>query len=88
MAELATLPPLPDQKTKGWEFTDLSKLDLDAYEPGSASPSIGSAEGATVMPLAEAVDSHPELVEGRLGALVPATTRSSPATRRAGATAC
>ncbi len=71
MAELATLPPLPDQKTKGWEFTDLSELDLDAYEPGSANPSIGSAEGATVMPLAEAIGSDPELVEGRLGALVP-----------------
>ncbi len=71
MAELATLPPLPDQKTKGWEFTDLSDLDLDAYEPASASPSIGAAEGATVLPLAEAAESHPELVEGRLGALAP-----------------
>ncbi len=71
MAELATLPPLPDQKTKGWEFTDLSDLDLDAYEPASASSSIGAADGATVLPLAEAADSHPELVEGRLGALVP-----------------
>ncbi len=71
MAELATLPPLPDQKTKGWEFTDLSKLDLDAYEAGSANPSIGTADGATVLPLAEALDSHRELVEGRLGALAP-----------------
>ncbi|MGC1851587.1 MAG: Fe-S cluster assembly protein SufD [Solirubrobacterales bacterium] len=71
MAELATLPPLPDQKAKGWEFTDLSSLDLDAYEPGSASASIGTIEGATVLPLAEAVDSRPELVEGRLGALAP-----------------
>jgi Fe-S cluster assembly protein SufD len=24
-------PPLPTQKTRGWEFTDLSELDLDAY---------------------------------------------------------
>jgi Fe-S cluster assembly protein SufD len=24
-------PPLPTQKTPGWEFTDLSELDLDAY---------------------------------------------------------
>ncbi|HSR93964.1 MAG TPA: Fe-S cluster assembly protein SufD [Solirubrobacterales bacterium] len=71
MAELATLPPLPDQKTKGWEFTDLSDLDLDAYEPASASPSIGSAGGATVLPLAEAVESRQELTEGKLGALVP-----------------
>jgi Fe-S cluster assembly protein SufD len=71
LAELATLPPLPDQKTKGWEFTDLSSLDLDAYEPASVSASIGAADGATVLPLGEAVDSHPELVEGRLGTLVP-----------------
>ena len=71
MAELATFPPLPDQKAKGWEFTDLSSLNLDAYEPAPAGPSIGLVEGATVVPLAEAVDSHPELVEGRLGTLVP-----------------
>jgi Fe-S cluster assembly protein SufD len=68
----ATLPPLPDQKAKGWEFTDLSDLDLDAYEPGPANASIGAAEGATVLPLAEAAESYPELVEGRLGALAPA----------------
>ena len=72
MAEAtATLPPLPDQKTKGWEFTDLSQLDLDAYEPASAAVTIAAADGATVLSLAEAVDSHPELVEGRLGALAP-----------------
>ncbi len=72
MAEVATLPPLPDQKTKGWEFTDLSGLDLDSYESGSAEASIGRVEGATVLPLAEAFESHPELVEERLGALAPA----------------
>jgi Fe-S cluster assembly protein SufD len=72
LAELATLPPLPDQKAKGWEFTDLSRLDLDSYEAGSASASIGGAEGATVVSLAAAAESHPDLVEGRLGALAPA----------------
>jgi Fe-S cluster assembly protein SufD len=71
LAELATLPPLPDQKAKGWEFTDLSDLDLDAYEPASAGAAISAADGATVLPLAEAVESHPELTEGRLGALAP-----------------
>jgi Fe-S cluster assembly protein SufD len=70
--QVLALPPLPDQKTKGWEFTDLSNLDLDAYEPASAKASIGGAEGAIVLPLAEAVESHAELVEGRLGALAPA----------------
>jgi Fe-S cluster assembly protein SufD len=72
MTEQITLPPLPDQKAKGWEFTDLSSLDLDAYEIGSVNPSIEGGDGATVMSLAEAVESHPELVEGRLGALAPA----------------
>lgn len=72
MAETATLPPLPDQKAKGWEFTDLSQLDLDAYEPGHATPTIAGGEGATVLPLAATVESHAGLVEGRLGALAPA----------------
>jgi len=72
LAELATLPPLPDQKAKGWEFTDLSGLDLDTYETGSPKASIERVEGAAVLPLAEAVESHPELVEGQLGALAPA----------------
>lgn len=71
MAELATLPPLPDQKTKGWEFTDLSELDLDAYEPGSVDVALPGVDGATVLPLAEAIESHPQLLEGRLGALAP-----------------
>jgi len=71
LAEVATLPPLPDQRTKGWEFTDLSGLDLDSYEPGSAQASIEPAAGAVVLPLKEALESRPELVEGRLGSLAP-----------------
>src|SRR4051794_11433963 len=66
----ATLPPLPDQKTKGWEFTDISALDFDAYEATEAVPVIAGGAGATVLDLAEAADSHPDLV-GRLGTLVP-----------------
>ena len=31
MADAGAAPPLPTQKTRGWEFTDLSGLDLDAY---------------------------------------------------------
>jgi Fe-S cluster assembly protein SufD len=68
---LATLPPLPDQKAKGWEFTDLSQLDLDAYDPAPLSATLGAADGATVLPLSDAVGSRPELVEGRLYALAP-----------------
>jgi Fe-S cluster assembly protein SufD len=71
LADAVTLPPLPDQKAKGWEFTDLSALDLDAYEPGGTDATIDGGAGATVLPLAEAAESHAELVDGRLGALVP-----------------
>jgi Fe-S cluster assembly protein SufD len=31
LADAAAAPPLPTQKTRGWEFTDLSDLDLEAY---------------------------------------------------------
>jgi len=65
------LPPLPDQKAKGWEFTDLSGLEIDSFAEASPTATITGGEGATVLPLADAVESHPELVEGRLGALVP-----------------
>ncbi|HWM64420.1 MAG TPA: Fe-S cluster assembly protein SufD [Solirubrobacterales bacterium] len=70
-ASLAQSLPLPDQKAKGWEFTDLSALDLDSYEPGPANASIEGGEGATVLPLAAALESHDELLRERLGSLVP-----------------
>ena len=68
----ATLPPLPDQKTKGWEFTDLSSLDLDAYEAEAVEASVEGAERATVISLAEAAESHSELIGEHLGKLVDA----------------
>jgi Fe-S cluster assembly protein SufD len=67
----ATLPPLPDQKQKGWEFTDLSELDIDSYAPVSPEAAIEGADGATVISLAAARDSHGPLLGERLGALVP-----------------
>jgi Fe-S cluster assembly protein SufD len=70
-ASLVESLPLPDPKSKGWEFTDLSKLDLSAYEPADAEPEVAGAEGATVVSLAEALSSHAELVESKLGSLVP-----------------
>ncbi|MGI9019626.1 MAG: Fe-S cluster assembly protein SufD [Solirubrobacterales bacterium] len=64
---------LPTQKDKGWEFTDLSSLDLDAYDDGLA-----SVEGlphdddeVVILPLAEAAVSHPDVVRAHLGSLVP-----------------
>jgi Fe-S cluster assembly protein SufD len=70
-ASLAQELPLPDQKAKGWEFTDLSGLDLDAYAAASAAPVVSGAEGATVLPLSEALASHGDLLHERLGSLVP-----------------
>jgi Fe-S cluster assembly protein SufD len=71
-ASLTQSLPLPDQKAKGWEFTDLATLDLDAYPAATPSATISGAEGATVLPLAAALESHGELLRGRLGSLVPA----------------
>jgi Fe-S cluster assembly protein SufD len=70
-ASLAQSLPLPDHKSKGWEFTDLSGLDLDAYVAASASATIEGGEGATVVRLSEALGSHSELLERTLGSLVP-----------------
>jgi Fe-S cluster assembly protein SufD len=68
-----TLPPLPDAKTKGWEFTDISGLDFGAYDEAGAEATIRGSEGATVIPLREARDSHAALLEERLGSLVDAS---------------
>ncbi len=70
-ASLAQSLPLPDSKAKGWEFTDLSGLEIDAYEFTNAAAEISSPEGVTVLPLAEAAASHEDLVRKHLGSLVP-----------------
>jgi Fe-S cluster assembly protein SufD len=70
-ASLAESLALPDQKSKGWEFTDLSALELGSYEPAAPAIELDGAEGATVVSLADAVLSHAELVETALGSLVP-----------------
>jgi Fe-S cluster assembly protein SufD len=76
-ASLATELPLPSEKDKGWEFTDLGGLDLGAYESAE-----GRVEGLedgvdlddgppVVLPLADAVERLPDLVREHLGTLVP-----------------
>ena len=70
-ASLVQSLPLPDAKSKGWEFTDLARLDLDSYESVSAAAEVSGAEGATVLSLAEALGSHSELLHEKLGSLVP-----------------
>jgi Fe-S cluster assembly protein SufD len=84
LAEVAAAyPELPTFRgVPGWEFTPIDKLDLDSYPvaPGGSAPSSfgldeAPPEGALVMPLAQAVEEHPELVEPHLGSVVrPDTT--------------
>jgi len=78
---LLDLPPLPEFKGRpGWEFTDLTGLDLEAFEPAAPgdageplleAPGPGDPGEATVTSLTEAREHHPELVERYLGSVVP-----------------
>jgi len=70
-AALVESLPLPDHRVKGWEFTDLATLDLDSYTGADATVEVSGGEGATVISLREAVDTHPELLQEQLGGLVP-----------------
>jgi Fe-S cluster assembly protein SufD len=70
-ASLAQSLPLPDHKSKGWEFTDLSGLEVDSYTGAEAEAEVSGGEGATVVSLADAVSSHSELLQEHLGSLVP-----------------
>jgi Fe-S cluster assembly protein SufD len=74
---------LPGPKAKGWEFTDLSELDLDGYtETPAQVDGLEAAvdEGVVVLPLAEAAAERPELIADHLGTIVTAadafTTRN------------
>jgi Fe-S cluster assembly protein SufD len=73
-ASLASELPLPDAKKKGWEFTDLTSLDLDAYEPAGGTVALedgGAAEaGALVLPLEVALQERGETLQEHLGSLV------------------
>ena len=73
-ASLASELRLPDSKQKGWEFTDLEGLDLEAYEPALGTVNLedgGAVEaGAFVLPLDAALDEHADLLGEHLGSLV------------------
>jgi Fe-S cluster assembly protein SufD len=76
-ARLSTLETPTFRGVPGWEFTTIEKLDLDAFPvaTGGTAPSSfrleeAPPEGAIVLPLAEAAERHPELVERHLGSLV------------------
>jgi Fe-S cluster assembly protein SufD len=81
-AGLAETLELPEFKGRpGWEFTDLSGLDLSAYEPAPANGAtaaplfdlpqeIDLPEGVIVSTIEEAASEHPELIERHLGSVV------------------
>jgi Fe-S cluster assembly protein SufD len=69
-AALIETLPLPDHKSKGWEFTDLASLDLGFYASQDVEPRIEGGDGATVVRLRDALESHPQLLEEQLGGLV------------------
>jgi Fe-S cluster assembly protein SufD len=67
----------------GWEFTDISGLELDALEPALDAPVAGEApplfdppeaqslpEGVVVSTVDEAAETHPELIARYLGSIV------------------
>jgi Fe-S cluster assembly protein SufD len=82
-AELSKTLELPEFKGRpGWEFTDLSGLDLGGYEPapanGASAPSLFDLPAETELPqgvivstIEQAADEHPELIERHLGSVVP-----------------
>jgi Fe-S cluster assembly protein SufD len=70
---LARQLDLPDPKQKGWEFTDLSGLDIGGFAEGVARVdglSRMNGAGPVVMPLAEAAAKLPDLVAERFGTVV------------------
>ena len=91
-ASLALELPLPDAKKKGWEFTDLAGLDLEAYEPAGGTVGLedgGAAEaGALVLPLEVALGERGETpCVSTSGRWSRSRTRSLPATTRTGTAA-
>ena len=77
LARIAELDLPRFRGAAGWEFTPIDKLDLDGFpvaRGGAGSTSFGldeaPPEGAIVMPLAQAAEEHPELVERHLGSIV------------------
>jgi Fe-S cluster assembly protein SufD len=75
-AALTSELALPGQKQRGWEFTDLTGLDLDAYPASEGrieglEAGVDAADGPpVVLPLREAAERLPDVVGERFGSLV------------------
>ncbi len=78
--ETYTALPVPSNREEAWRFTNLRGFDPDAYttNPGSLALD-GDAGGAVFTTMAQAIESHPELVERYLGTVVPENEKFSAA---------
>jgi len=64
--------PVPSNRDEAWRFTNLRGFDPDAFPTRASAVELdGDAGGALFISLAQAVESHPELVERHLGSVVP-----------------
>jgi Fe-S cluster assembly protein SufD len=76
-AALASRLSLPSQKDKGWEFTDLTDLDLNSYAASEGrveglAAGVDAADGPpVVLPLREAAERLGDVVREQFGTLVP-----------------
>jgi Fe-S cluster assembly protein SufD len=75
-----TTLPVPSNRDEAWRFTNLRGFDPDAHpaHPGTLALD-GEAGGAVFTSLAQAVESHPELLERYLGTVVPEDEKFSAA---------
>jgi len=73
-ASLASELALPDQKSKGWEFTDLAGLEIDSFEPSRAALAGLNGDSDPGLPvvgsLAAAASNLGNVVEEALGSVV------------------
>ena len=78
--ETYTALPVPSNREEAWRFTNLRGFDPDAHtaHPGTLALD-GEPGGAVFTSLAQAVESHPELVERYLGTVVPEDEKFSAA---------
>jgi Fe-S cluster assembly protein SufD len=76
-ASLSQELALPSAKDRGWEFTDLTGLDLDAFDPVRAAvaglPAANGDGSPVVLALGDGIERCGEVVRARLGSLVPAS---------------
>jgi Fe-S cluster assembly protein SufD len=63
--------PVPSNRQEAWRFTNLRGFDPDAHTPAEGAFALdGEAGGATFVRMADAVDSHAEILERHLGSVV------------------